>query len=42
MSPAVQTMPNPRAHYSLLLLICEWEAQIDDDTDVAINSIDVL
>ena len=32
--------PGPTIAY--LLPTCEWEAQIDNDTDVAINSIDVL
>jgi hypothetical protein len=34
-----QHTPGPTIAY--LLPTCEWEMQIDDDTDVAINSIDV-
>jgi hypothetical protein len=32
----------PRPTIAYLLPTCDWEEQIDDDMDVAINSIDVL
>jgi hypothetical protein len=32
----------PRPTIAYLLPICDWKMQIDDDMDIAINSIDML
>jgi hypothetical protein len=39
--PLCQPWHTPGPTIAYLLPTCEWETQIDDDTDIAINSIDV-
>jgi hypothetical protein len=39
--PLCQPRHTPGPTIAYLLPTCEWETQIDDDTDIAINSIDV-
>ena len=41
-TPICQPRHTPGPTIAYLLPICEWETQIDDDIDVAINSIDML
>ena len=39
--PLCKPRHTPEATIAYLLPTCKWEAQIDNDTDIAINSIDV-